>query len=280
MAKFCKYCGKPIPEGGACDCPQAVMSVSRQTMEQGQTAPGQMEQQAAISPANQQEKPNIPKANIQMDGALEKLKETGNLFLSFFTRPADTMQRALHTGDKIPQYLEAGLFAVVMFIMVGLIAKNDTVAFALEMADKSAFSIAAVLVIAFFAVRGIYAVAVYALSQKDNPAVHLPAVIGLFGMTFCLDTVMIILLMAASMISLAELQIAILLFWSVGTMLTAYLATWTILGGRTEKAYQMTMILHIILLIVLVFIARGMCVKIIEAGMGAMGRAFGSYGLW
>lgn len=161
MAKFCKYCGKPIPEGGVCDCPQAVMSVRRQAMEQGQTAPGQMEQQTAISPANQQAKPNI-----QMDGALEKLKETGNLFLSFFTRPADTMQRALHTGDKIPQYLEAGLFAVVMFIMVGLIAKNDTVAFALEMADKSAFSIAAVLVIAFFAVRGIYAGTVYALSQQ------------------------------------------------------------------------------------------------------------------
>lgn len=259
MAKFCKYCGKPITEGGGCDCSQAVAvsPVGRQAMEQGQAKP-----------------------NIQMDGVLEKVKETGNLFLSFFTRPADTMQKALHTEDKIPQYLAAGLFAVVMFIMVGLIAKNDTIAFMLEMADKSAFSIAAILVIGFFIVRGIYAGAVYALAQKDNSAVQLPSVIGLFSMTFCLDTVMMILLMAASMISLAELQIAILLFWSVGTMLTAYLATWTVLGGQTEKAYQITMILHIILLIVLVFIARGMCMKLIEAGMGAMGRAFGSYGLW
>lgn len=274
MAKFCRYCGKPLPESGICDCQQSVRAAEqiREAAPEVKTAPAPQAPQAETA----QTQPNL-----QMDGAAEKVKETGRLFLSFFTKPADTMKQALDAPDKIPQYLIAGIFAFVMFVAAALIARNSTIAYMLRMAHKNAFSIAMVILIVFFLIRGIYAGAVFALARKYNPSIQLPSVIGLFSITFCLDTAMLVLLMAASMVSLVELQIALLLFWGTGTMLTAYLAAWAVFGGQTEKAYQITMVLHIILLIVLVFAARGIGVKIIKSGFGAIGQAIGSYGgMW
>lgn len=280
MAKFCKYCGKPIPEGGACGCPQAVMAASRQTMREqacaGSQAAGASSQAQVLAGQMQRQAAQQTLSGTQAGDAAEKLKETGGLMLSFFTRPADTMQHALRAADKVPQYLTAAVFAVVLFIMTAVIAQNDTVAFMLQMADKGVLSVALPLLVSFLAVRGIYGAAVYGLSRKISPSVRFSAVMGVFSLTFCLDSMLVVLLMAASLISLVELQLALILFWGLGSMMTAYLATWAVLDGQTGKAWQMTIVLHIVLLIVLVFAAHGIGGRLLRAGIGAMGRSFGN----
>lgn len=250
MAKFCKYCGKEI-NGGLCDCPQAAAEAAGQEQNNGNPAPG-----AQISGAQ----------------ASEIVSDMKQLFIGMFTRPVQTIEEAALSANKLPQYLMAAVFTIVMMFYVN-IGGGALKEFGIESGDL--FRIGFMTALGMLAVRAVYAAAVFALAKKCNPQLTLQTALGVFSLMFLFDAAIAVVQLLLSVIHLYEVSIGLSLFWLVLGVITAFLAAWKLTKENMEAAFQITMLLQLIFLIVLVFIVRGIGISIMEAivdeMMGSLG---------
>ena len=191
-----------------------------------------------------------------------------DIFLGFWKAPAATLQQAMTTADKVPQYLLAAAFAIIMLIAVCVMGKNDLIG-----SDKI-FMFALGMTAAALGLRIVYAIGVFLMAKKNNQGLTLQAVLGMFSITFSLDAVIVLLIMVSMLITLYELTLALLLFWLLATVITSLLVTWIVTLRQMEATYKITLILQLILMIVLIFVIRSIAAKMITSMAGSMMRGF------
>lgn len=294
MAKFCKYCGKQI-DGGKCDCPKALAEAEERAkaqvlaaMEQasaqrGQAIPGaggrpapqpqgsygqpvpqpydQARQQSYTQPNSAPARPGVDTEALAAD-----LKQ---LVLGLLKTPAAAMEQAAQSANKLPQYLIAAVFAVLMLLGLCIGGKNDYIE------GSKMFMVSLIATLAAVLLRAAYGAGVYAMSKKYNPVLTFSAALALFSTTFIFDTLILLLLMIFTVINLYELTFAVLLFWLAASVITACLATWVLTGRRMEAVVRINLILQFVTMIILVFVCRGAAV---QAAKMAARSVMGSFG--
>lgn len=287
MAKFCKYCGKPL-DHGVCDCPQAVSEVDERARAQVMAAmsahteeKSQQVQEPTPAPAFEQAEQTFKQAgeafqktaqNIQQSQqakqAAQIMEKVKNLLVSFVKHPVAAMQTAAQESDKTPQYMVAAVFVVVTLICGCIMMRDD-------MFEGARFKMSLVAALAVLIVRLVYAVGIGMMVKKQNPSSSLKSAIGVFSITLFADAAIILLIMITLFISLYELTMALVVFWMVVNVILAFLATWVLNGGRMEHAVRVSLILQLILMIILVFAARGLLVASVKSTTNSMMRALG-----
>lgn len=275
MAKFCKYCGKPLNEG-LCDCAQAVEEAEAKASAQVMSAMKANSEttQSAAAPTLQQAEQAFQKTaqsiqqSQQAQQAVKILDRMKKLLIDFAKNPTAAMRRAVQENDKVPQYLTAAMFALITLICGGIMLRDDIF-------KGSRFGMSLMVVVMILIVRLIYAAGTYIMVKRQNSALSLKAVVGLFSMTLFVDAVMILMIMLSSLISLYELTFALVIFWMVSTVVMAFLATWVLNGGDMERAVRVTLLLQLVLTIILVFVARGFLVAGVKSTTNGIMRSLG-----
>lgn len=306
MAKFCKYCGKPLNDG-VCDCPQAVAEAENQKRAEAQVLAA-MQSTAAVEPAmeaaqaaaaaqtvgtaqagpvNQsaqaaaqfeQAAQNAQEAArqaalaaqagtqqlLQNAGLSDRLKVMKDLVFHFAKSPVSAMEQAVAAADKVPQYLAAAVFSIVMMVCMGILLNHDYF-------EGKVFNIAVTCVVVTLVIRAAYGAGVYLMAKKHNAAMTFDAVIGAFCLTFTLDTAVVVLFTICFALSFFELAIALLIFWAAGTVVTSLLATWALAGQQMEAAVKITLALQLILMVILVFAGRSFVVRTLGSAVGSLG---------
>lgn len=302
MAKFCKYCGKPLNDG-VCDCPQAVAEAENrkraeaqvlaamqstaaaetvmetaqakppvQTVETAQaeqpTQTAQFEQAAKNAQEAARQAASAAQAGaqqfLQNSGLSDRLKAMKDLVFYFTKAPVAAMEQAVAAADKVPQYLAAAVFSIVMMVCMGVLLNHDYF-------EGKVFAIALTCVVATLVIRAAYGAGVYLMAKKSNAVLTFAAVTGAFCLTFALDAVVVVLFTICFTFSLFELAIALLLFWMLGTVVMSFLATWVLNGRQMEAAVRITLVLQLILMVILVFAGRSFVVHTVGSAVGSLG---------
>lgn len=259
MAKFCKHCGTPLSETGVCDCTQSIADAEErataQMLSATQAAATTMEEQPVPQPipqpAPQPTQQPVQQAAPKDSDAAKYLTGMKDIFLQFWKSPVSLFRSAIQMENKIPQLLMTVLFALLTIIIMCFMGKGNAYM------EDDAFKIGFMTALIFVVIRLAYSGGVYGLAKRQNPALNFMTVAGLFSITFAFDVVILLLLVLFSMISLFELIIAILLFWLVATAVLFYITTWVVMGEDIEAAYKATLIIQAVLMVVLVFVIRG-----------------------
>lgn len=269
MAKFCKYCGKSLNEMDVCDCAQATADKEERAKAQvlsAMQAAATVEEQSMPQP--QPTPQPAPQAVPKDSDAVKYLTEMKDIFLQFWKNPVSLFKNAVQAENKIPQFLMAALFALLAIIIVCIMGKGQP--YVEDVAFKSGFMTA----LTFVVIRLAYSGGVYILAKRQNPALNFMTVAGVFSITFAFDTVMILLLMLFSMISLFELIVAVSMFWLVAAAVLSYIVTWVVMGEDVEATYKATLIIQAVLMVVLVFVIRGIAAQMVSGMMGNMRNMF------
>lgn len=201
MAKFCRFCGKQINDG-VCDCPQSVAAAEAAIREKVAAAMGgsAQAQQTNASTAqtagaartaanegagstfrgtagfNSAEAQQTAQQAAQAAGVVGR--QVSTMFVNIIASPVNAMRQAIADGNKLPQYLMAVAYAVLMILLVRLGGKNEFIDDDVLLMTGVKMALSALLV------RAIYAAAAYALLKKHNPVLKLQDLIGVFSLTF------------------------------------------------------------------------------------------------
>ncbi len=301
MAKFCRYCGKQIDDG-ICDCPQSVAAAEAAIRQKVAAAMGGAQeaadagsmasavpkmkptQAAEAAEASQTTTNNAPAgAAGQMNGgagaqgtgfrsaeAQQAAQAAGvvgrqlsTMFVNIIASPVNAMRQAIADPNKLPQYLMAIAYALLMILLVDVGCRNEFIE------DDVLLGTGVRMALGVLAVRAVYAAAAYALLKKYNPVLRLRDLIGVFSMTFAYDFIILVATILSFRIGFYELAIALLFFWGIMDALIAYLATWIISGENAAAAFRSNLLIQLVLTIVLVFVGRSMVASFASDVLGA-----------
>lgn len=296
MAKFCRYCGKQIDDG-ICDCPQSVAAAEAAIRQKVAAAMGGAQeaadagsmasavpkmkpaQAAEAAEASQTTANNAPAgAAGQMNGgagfrsaeAQQAAQAAGvvgrqlsTMFVNIIASPVNAMRQAIADPNKLPQYLMAIAYALLMILLVYVGCRNEFIE------DGVLLGTGVRMALGVLAVRAVYAAAAYALLKKYNPVLRLRDLIGVFSMTFAYDFIILVVTILSFRIGFYEFAIALLFFWGIMDALIAYLATWIISGENAAAAFRSNLLIQLVLTIVLVFVGRSMVASYASDVLGA-----------
>jgi hypothetical protein len=296
MAKFCKYCGTPLGEGQVCGCAgaqaeraqKAAYATGTPANNQGAAyGAGPMNNQgtvngtatsaaygtytagaagqtvnAAAGIQNMAENPSAQKAkNIFMD--------TVNIFKSYLLTPVKAMEDALSSTDKIPQFLVAAVFAVLMLIAVSAVCGGKSMKYVLSAAGIGTFRIFFTFTLLFIGTRAAYSCVAGLFAKKQNETLDMVSCLGLFSTTFVVDIIMLILTGICSIVFPVEILTALVITWMISTAVTSSMATWVVFGEKMEPTYRLTLVMQLVLWILLIFIMKGIGARMLETAISS-----------
>lgn len=289
MAKFCKFCGKQINDG-VCDCPQSVAASETAIRQKVVAAMGGNAQQSNAAEAgtaandgsgsafrgaagfNSAEAQQTAQQAAQAAGVVGR--QVSTMFVNIIVSPVNAMRQAIADGNKLPQYLMAIAYALLMIALVRIGGKNDFI-------DDDVLLMTGVrMALASLFVRAIYAAAAYALLKKHNPVLRLQDLIGVFSLTFAYDIIILVCTILSFWIGFYEIVIALLFFWGIMDALIAYLATWIISGENAEAAFRANLLIQLVLIVLLVFVGRTMVVNFVSDMLGTAMNSLGALSSW
>ncbi len=292
MAKFCKFCGKQINDG-VCDCPESVAASEaaiRQKVVAAMGGSAQAQQStAAEAPRtaandgsgsafrgaagfNSAEAQQTAQQAAQAAGVVGR--QVSTMFVNIIVSPVNAMRQAIADGNKLPQYLMAIAYALLMIALVRIGGKNDFI-------DDDVLLMTGVrMALASLFVRAIYAAAAYALLKKHNPVLRLQDLIGVFSLTFAYDIIILVCTILSFWIGFYEIVIALMFFWGIMDALIAYLATWIISGENAEAAFRANLLIQLVLIVLLVFVGRTMVVNFVSDMIGTAMNSLGALSSW
>lgn len=293
MAKFCRFCGKQINDG-VCDCPQSVAAAEAAIREKVAAAMGGSAQaqqtnastaqtaDAARTAANEGVGSafrgtagfNSAEAQQAAQAAGVVGRQVSTMFVNIIASPVNAMRQAIADSNKLPQYLMAVAYAVLMILLVRLGGKNEFIDDDVLLMTGVRMALSALLV------RAIYAAAAYALLKKHNSVLKLQDLIGVFSLTFAYDIIILVVTILSFWFKFYELVVALLFFWGIMDALIAYLATWIISGENAEAAFKANLLIQLVLTIVLVFVGRTMVVNFISDALGTAMNSLNSLSSW
>lgn len=105
---FCKFCGKEIPNGGICECQEAMSGNTVQQSEQvQQTQQVRQSQQSQV-----------------LNDIKDLLLSCKNILLNFFRQPIDTVKQVYINNTNNEAYVIGGAFVVLAFITCMVLTRD------------------------------------------------------------------------------------------------------------------------------------------------------------
>lgn len=248
MAKFCKYCGSPIPEGGSCECQKAKEERDPNVTNQ-ESMQGNQSQQFA---------------QTDMSPAAKIFYDTKNLIVNFFRKPVTTMEVGLLALDKTSQFMVGVLYAIILFL-------------SLTMRLSGAIKYAFIIVLAFVAVKAIYAGLLYLFTKKQGS--DFKSLFALYCLSSLPESVCIIIIFLLSYIAASAyiglIIMAIMLF--IVAIISEMTAVEIVLKKDRDKGFWLFLLFSFIIAIMEAFVIKVAVMAAIQSAVQSMGGLLGSF---
>lgn len=287
MAKFCKYCGKPLEEGQVCDCAASVAAA--QPAETPAPAPVP---DAAPAPAPAQASFNTEKAAAAAKAAGEKAKSALSLWvkslLTYLKTPRQGVTEALNDPKNLVLAgIYAGINALTVFFFLwalmgkalGVIARVTKVGYPVGILLLSGIIFAAVFI-------GMSALALFACAKLNKRELDIKQALVIASVSSTYPTA---LLLIGTILGLLSIWLALFclvlacLVWCINACTDLY--DYAGLNG-TRSLKEMGIMLGAMAVVLLIFflVARGMLgwavseISISGTKLGNIGELIGNIG--
>lgn len=231
MGNFCKFCGKPI-EGSECNCEEAVK-----------------ERQASVGTENSSSASNVGLGdNIAKTVRNVDVSSIIALITNFVKDPLATFKAELKEKNKINQFFVGGVSLAVIFLISILVFNIPY----LDAGFKVKFAF--YIVLAFAAIKLLYAFGVQFFAKRANINVSYTDVLGLFSMTLLFDAAMLVIYVLLTRLSLNSLAMICFMFMSAADFILSMIVTYAVNNENFEKTYKASFVIILALDVIFVIL--------------------------
>lgn len=245
MANFCKYCGKPMPETGICECENAANQTQQSEGAEGGA-------------------PIVNQPVVVQTGespAMKALNDAKTLFISFMKQPIATLESAFIEENKLPQLLMGALYAIVLFLCI-LIRSAGV---------GNAFGGSIMLTLVFCIVKLLYVSLVYFFNRKNG--VKFKSVLSLFCLISIPETICVLVFFLLSFIATSAFMglviVGLMLF--VSAIISNTIAAAIVFKENKDKFFWFYMLINFIVIMLMAFFLKAVVISSIQTAVSSLG---------
>ena len=176
------------------------------------------------------------------------LKDTLGVTKSFLMNPFETLKSSFVEKDKLSQLVAGGISAFIMFIFF-IIMFNYPVFDAF-----TKFKIAFFLILAYVAIKAVYAFGVCLFAKKQTKPVSYLSVLGLCSLTTILDMIILFLVVIFMSLSLYMLSGICLVFLLVNNIMSSVVIAYIAFEENFVKTYRIGLLLQLIIVCIVILL--------------------------